>query len=82
MPSVLNVSKDGSYDNRVTIPAAEIPIAQRARSVDVSLAPVQEVESAINTAFKQKRLVQKPGVTVLSGKIPASRSASAGGANG
>ena len=82
VPSVLNVSKDGSYDNRVTIPAAEIPIAQRARSVDVSLAPVQEVESAINTAFKQKRLVQKPGVTVLSGKIPASRTAGAGGANG
>lgn len=82
VPSVLNVSKDGSYDNRVTIPAAEIPIAQRARSVDVSLAPVQEVESAINTAFKQKRLVQKPGVTVLSGKIPASRTAGTGGANG
>lgn len=83
VPSVLNVSKDGSYENRVTIPTAEIPIAQRARSIDVSLAPVNSVQAAINTAFKQKRLVHKPGVTVLTGKIPASRAGkSAGGANG
>jgi hypothetical protein len=85
VPSVLNLSKGGSYSNRITIPAAEIPIAQRARSIDISLAPVQDVEAAINTAFKQRRLVQKPGVTVLSGQIPASRTGGgtgAGGANG
>ncbi len=83
VPSVLNVSKDGSYENRITIPATEILIAQRARSIDVSLAPVQAVESAINAARKQKSLVRQPGVTVLSGTIPASRAGkSAGGANG
>jgi hypothetical protein len=82
VPSVLNVSKDGSYENRITIPATEILIAQRARSIDVSLAPVQAVASAINAARKQKSLVRQPGVTVLSGNIPASRSAGAGGANG
>jgi hypothetical protein len=83
VPSVLDVSKEGTFDDRITIPAAEILIAQRARSIDVSLAPVQAVESAITAARKQKSLVRQPGVTVLSGKIPASRAkGNGGGANG
>ncbi len=83
VPSVLDVSQNGSFTDRITIPAAEIPIAQRARSVDVSLAPVNAVEAAIKAAFKQRRLVRKPGSTVLSGTIPVSRGSSgAGGPNG
>jgi hypothetical protein len=82
VPTVLNVSQGGTYQNRVTIPSAEIPIANQARSLDVSIAPVNAVEAAIKTAFKQRRLVQKPGSTVLAGKIPASRTGSGGGSGG
>ena len=74
VPSVLNVSKDGSYDEPRHDPVGGDPIAQRARSIDVSLAPVQSVESAINDgAPSRSAWFSKPGVTVLGGKIPASR---------
>ncbi|MGH2924384.1 MAG: hypothetical protein ACRDK1_00265 [Solirubrobacterales bacterium] len=70
VPSVLNISKSGSFQQRITIPDAEVPIAQRARSVDVSIAPVNAIQASIKSAFKNRRLVDKPGTTALSGAIP------------
>jgi hypothetical protein len=83
VPSVLRVSEGGTFRDRITIPATELAIAQRASSLDISLAPVTAIEASIKSAFKQRRLVRKPGSTVLSGRIPASRQGSgAGSSNG
>jgi hypothetical protein len=83
VPSVLNVSSGGSFEDRITIPSPEVPLALRARSVDVSVAPATAIQASITSAVKNGRLVDKPGTTVLRGKIPAGSSGSKkGGSTG
>jgi hypothetical protein len=79
VPAVLSIGQNGTLQQRITIPSGEIPIAQRAQALDVSLAQATAIESAIKSAFKQKRLVQEPGTVVLRGTIPASGTSSGGG---
>jgi len=82
LPSVLNVPQSGNLHDRVTVPTAEIAVAQRAQSVDVSVAPVGAIQQAIKSAFKQRRLVDRPGTTVLSGAIPTAGPSAGGGSGG
>jgi hypothetical protein len=78
------LSQTGSYENRFQLPPATLTIVSRTRFVDVSMAPTDQVRSAISSAIKQNQLIiQRPGTTVLRGAIPeASRSRGAGGSNG
>jgi hypothetical protein len=82
VPSVLKVAEDGTLDRRITIPAWEIPIALRARFLDLALAPVTAIEAAIKAALTQRRLVPEPGTTVLRGRIPSSRVNRGGASSG
>jgi hypothetical protein len=79
VPSVLDVSKSGTFHDRITIPSPEVPIALRARSVNVSIAPASAIQASITSAVKNRRLVDKPGTTVLTGAIPTGSASSAGG---
>ena len=65
------LTNDGSFHGRSQIPPAVVPVVARVQLVDVSLAQVETVRKAIQTAIKQKQVViEKPGTTVLQGPIP------------
>jgi hypothetical protein len=65
------LSESGSYENRFELPSTTLDIVSRTRSVEVSLAPTNAVQSAIKSAIKQNQLIiQRPGMTILRGAIP------------
>lgn len=62
----------GSFSDRFAIPAPAIEIAARMRFLNVSLAPIDEVQAKIQDALDKTELViDRPGQTVLQGEVPA-----------
>jgi hypothetical protein len=78
------LSDSGSYENRFELPSATLTIVSRTRSVEVAVAPTDQVRNAIRSAIKQNQLIiQRPGTTVLRGTLPkASGSGGTGNSNG
>jgi hypothetical protein len=63
--------EDGTYDSRFPIPSPIIPVITRVQLVDVSAAPTRTVAVAINQALrKQEVVIDRPGTSVLQGRIP------------
>ena len=61
----------GDYADRFAIPAPAISVAARMRFLNVSLAPIDEVQGAIQDAVDEQELViTKPGRTVLQNSQP------------
>jgi hypothetical protein len=78
------LAKNGSFSTRFPIPPAIIPVLARVQQVNVSLAPVKAVQSAIATALKKankgqpKIILTRLGTSVLQGAIPKASGASGG----
>jgi hypothetical protein len=70
LPTIITPSKDGSYQNRVSIPTAALAILTRLRFVDVSVAPTSAIQAAIKKGVRNNQIIiQKPGTTVLQGRV-------------
>lgn len=62
---------NGDYEDRFAIPAPAIEVAARMRFLNVSLAPIEDVQKAIEDAVEAEELViTKPGRTVLENSQP------------
>jgi hypothetical protein len=78
------LAKNGTFSTRFPIPPAIIPVLARVQLVNVSLAPVNAVRSAISTALNKankgqpKIILNRLGTSVLQGAIPKSSGASGG----
>jgi hypothetical protein len=67
------VSQNGSFEDRIPIPSALVPLIVRVRFVDVSVAPTDEIRKAVEGAVSKTNIViKRPGTTVLRGAIPKS----------
>jgi hypothetical protein len=67
------VSQNGTYEDRIPIPSALLPLIVRVRFVDVSVAPTDQIRKAVRSAVsKTKIVIKRPGTTVLRGAIPKS----------
>jgi hypothetical protein len=67
------VSRDGTFQDRIPIPSALLPLIVRVRFVDVSIAPTDEIRKAVQSAVSKTNIViKRPGTTVLRGAIPKS----------
>ena len=74
------LSQSGAFQNRFAIPSAVLPVVARVQSVDVSIAPVDEITKAVNKAFKNENIIfKRTGTSVLRGEIPSSRGGGRGG---
>jgi hypothetical protein len=72
LPTVIAVDQNGEFHDQFPISATSLPLIQRARSVDVSVAPTKTIQTVIESAVRHKRIVvHKPGTTVLAGTIPS-----------
>jgi hypothetical protein len=70
--SPLQVSEDGSFSDRFPIPQFAIPIASRARFVDISLSENRTLLEDLRKAVNQQRpILGYQGESVLRGEIPA-----------
>ena len=75
------LSQNGSYRDRIEIDPRVFAVVLKLRSVDVSIAPVDEITKAVKKAFNNQKIVfKRPGTTILRGEIPRSRGG--GGAAG
>lgn len=73
----------GSYEDRFAIPSAALPVLQRMRFLNVSLAPATQVSRIVNSAIEEGNVVlSKPGRTVLQNPTPLSAGGGAGGGAG
>jgi hypothetical protein len=69
--SPLAVTEDGSFNDRFAIPSLVVPIVARVQFVDISIAPVNAVRDVIQEAIRKNNVVvQRPGTSVLRGRIP------------
>ncbi len=69
--SPIVVNERGSFQDRFSIPSAVLQIVARVQTVDVSIAPVTEIQNIVRDAIDETALVlEKPGETVLEGKVP------------
>jgi hypothetical protein len=84
----IQVSQNGSYDDRFAIQSAVLSLVARVRTVDVSLASNEELARLISEAEQRVRrpnaqvadlILTKPGRTVLSGQIPVAGGGQGGG---
>jgi hypothetical protein len=84
----INVSENGSFQDRFAIQSAVLSVVARVRTVDVSIAPNQQLADLISEAEQRVQrpnaqvadlILTKPGRTVLSGEIPVSEGAGQGG---
>lgn len=81
--SPLQVSGEGAFSDRFPIPQFAIPIASRARFVDVSLSENQSLLRDLRQAVqKQRPLLGYQGDSVLRGEIPAAAQPGGGGGGG
>jgi hypothetical protein len=70
--SPLQVSEDGSFSDRFPIPQFALPIASRARFVDISLSENRTLLEDLRKAVNQQRpILGYQGESVLRGEIPA-----------
>jgi len=81
--SPINVSENGTFQNRFSIPAAVLPVVARVQFVDVSIAPVKTVQKLVRDAIKNTALViEEPGEVVLRGEIPRATEQGGSGSGG
>lgn len=89
--SPIDVSENGSFQNRFAIPSAVLSVVANTRFVDVSIAPNQQLADLISEAEERVQrpnaqiadlILSKPGQTVLSGEIPAAEQGAAGDSQG
>ena len=81
--SPLQVSGEGAFSDRFPIPQFAIPIASRARFVDVSLSENRSLLRDLRQAVqKQRPLLGYQGDSVLRGEIPAAAQPQGGGGGG
>jgi hypothetical protein len=74
------LSENGTYHDRVSIDPKVFPVVLKVHSVDVAIAPVDELTKALNNAFKnQKVAFKRPGTSVLRGAIHSSRGGKSAG---
>jgi hypothetical protein len=87
----INVSQNGSFQDRFAIQSAVLSVVARVRTVDVSIAPNQQLADLIRQAEERVQrpnaqvsdlILTKPGRTVLSGEIPLAEGAGQGGGQG
>ena len=70
LPAVVAVNQNGTFHQRFPISTTSLPLIQRARSVNISVAPTKTIQTVIQSALRHKRIVvRKPGTTVLEGTI-------------
>lgn len=81
--SPLEVASDGTFSDRFPIPQFAIPIASRARFVDISLSENRSLLGNLERAVRdQKPILGYQGESVLRGQIPASAQGGGGGGGG
>jgi hypothetical protein len=87
----INPSQNGSFQDRFAIQSAVLSVVARVRTVDVSIAPNQQLADLINEAEQRVQrpnaqvsdlILTKPGRTVLRGEIPLAEGAGQGGGQG
>ena len=77
--SPITVNNEGNFQDRFSIPSAVLQIVARVQTVDVSIAPVKEIEQVVQDAIDETALVlEKPGETVLEGAVPTAQGGGAG----
>lgn len=81
--SPVQVSAEGSFSDRFPIPQFAIPIASRARFVDISLSQNRSLLSDLQAAVRDEQpILGYQGDSVLRGEIPVSAREGAGSAGG
>jgi hypothetical protein len=87
----IDVSQNGSFQDRFAIQSAVLSVVARVRTVDVSIAPNQELADLISEAERRVQqpnaqvadlILTKPGRTVLSGEIPLAQGGGGGQGGG
>lgn len=87
----IDVSQNGSFQERFAIQSAVLSVVARVRTVDVSIAPNQELADLISEAERRVQqpnaqvadlILTKPGRTVLSGEIPLAQGGGGGQGGG
>jgi Sigma-70, region 4 len=87
----IEVSENGSFQDRFAIQTAVLSLVARVRAVDVSLAPDQQLADLISEAQQRVQrpnaqvadlILNKPGRTVLSGEIPLAEGGQGGSNQG
>jgi hypothetical protein len=82
------VSQNGSFQDRFAIQSAVLSVVARVRTVDVSIAPNEQLADLISEAEQRVQrpnaqvsdlILNRPGRTVLSGEIPLAEGAGQGG---
>ena len=77
--SPIAVNPQGRFGDRFSIPSAVLQIVARVQKVDVSIAPVKEIQDVVREAIDNTALVlEKPGQTVLEGAVPTRGGGGAG----
>jgi len=78
--SPVQVGGDGSFSDRFPIPQFAIPIASRARFVDISLSQNRSLLSNLRRAVRDEQpILRYQGESVLRGEIPVSARGQGGG---
>jgi hypothetical protein len=81
--SPVQVGADGGFSDRFPIPQFAIPIASRARFVDISLSQNRTLLSDLRKAVREEQpILGYQGDSVLRGEIPVSARAQGGGGGG
>jgi hypothetical protein len=87
----IDVSENGSFQDRFAIQSAVLSVVARVRTVDVSIAPNQQLADLISEAEQRVQrpnaqvadlILTKPGRTVLSGEIPVAQGGGGGQGGG
>jgi hypothetical protein len=87
----ITVSENGSFSDRFAIQSAVLSVVARVRTVDVSIAPNQQLARLIREAEQRVQrpnaqvadlILTKPGRTVLSGEIPLAEGGGSGQGGG
>jgi hypothetical protein len=83
----ITVSEQGSFQDRFPIPATVLPLIARVQFVDISIAEDRELARLIAAAQQRASrpnasigdlLLEKPGDTVLEGRVPRARGGNPG----
>jgi hypothetical protein len=81
--SPVQVGAEGNFSDRFPIPQFAIPIASRARFVDISLSENRSLLSDLRTAVRDEQpILGYQGDSVLRGEIPVSARERRGGGGG
>lgn len=81
--SPITPDAQGNFEDRFAVPSPAIAVLARMRYLNVSLAPIREVQKAIEDAVENQQIViRKPGETVLQNAQPLSAPSAGAGQPG